>query len=184
MAPGAMATPTWRRRVGSTISPLPTATSSSVLAATAQATGLENWRVVRSLSRALSASASAHPLETVGHRPRRRTADVRMNATLGLELVASMRNGPVSPARAESSVCRSRVTGPSIRDHNGQVGRCGDDPPADPRTEEPSVDWRTVLALAAGYGAPGVRAAGALRAAAGVDRPRLRRNRVGELAVT
>jgi hypothetical protein len=118
MAPGAMATPTWRRRVGSTISPLPTATSSSVLAATAQATGLENGRVVRSHSRALSASASAHPLEPVGHRPRRRTADVRMNATRGLEFFASMRNGPVSPAIAESSVCRSRVAGPSIPDRD------------------------------------------------------------------
>jgi hypothetical protein len=61
-----MASPTWRRRAGSTLSPLPTAKSSSVLAATAPATGPENWRVVRSRSRALPASASAHPLESRG----------------------------------------------------------------------------------------------------------------------
>jgi hypothetical protein len=164
MAPGAMATPTWRRRVGSTISPLPTATSSSVLAATAQATGLENGRVVRSHSRALSASASAHPLEPVGHRPRRRTADVRMNATRGLEFFASMRNRPVSPAIAESSVCRSRVAGPSIPDRDVTTTDKSEDaatiPPADraPRSHPwtGGLSWRSLPGTAPPEFAPQV----------------------------
>ena len=60
---GGMATPRARRRAGWMVSRLPRTKSSSVLAATATGTGLENWRAVRSRCRAMSVNASAHPLE-------------------------------------------------------------------------------------------------------------------------
>jgi hypothetical protein len=124
-----MATPTWRRRAGSTLSPLPTAKSSSVLAATAPATGPENWRVVRSRSRALSASASAHPLESRG------------------PAVPPSNCGRPNERHPWPGARRIHAQpGPCIRDDNGRIGRCGDDPPADsaPRTAMRALDWRTV----------------------------------------
>lgn len=66
--PEAMVTPRARRRAGSPISPSREAKNFSVLAATARVTGLENWHAVRSHSRALSASDSARPPESMFNR--------------------------------------------------------------------------------------------------------------------
>jgi hypothetical protein len=226
-----MATPTWRRRAGSTLSPLPTAKSSSVLAATAPATGPENWRVVRSRSRALSASASAHPLESRGPavppsncgRPNERHPWPQSRASMRTQGPASvtttdgsgdaatirrqiahrgrpcvhwtgglcpgarsrMQRLPARPGAPNLYMVSVVILSPSAEvvaevDHVGLLDATGSrvrlfvPTSISPRYVPCRWAVRRAAAPRRRGGQPAVRTAGALRAAAGVDHPRLR----------